>query len=139
VPAAVEARKRLLMGLALALSVAACSRSTSAPDQTESGVAAPPAGAASAVGATLPASSGHAGRDASIGGRIDDSVITTKVKAMLVADGEIKGSDINVETRNGDVVLSGFVDSEEQGEKAIDAVRRVNGVKEVDSRLSIRK
>jgi osmotically-inducible protein OsmY len=139
VPAIVDASKRFLIGLALGLSVTACSRSTSTPDQAESGVAALPTGAANAVGSMSSASSDRGGPDASIGSRIDDSVITTKVKAMLVADGEIKGSDISVETRNGEVVLSGFVDSAEQGEKAIDAARRVDGVKEVDSRLAVKK
>jgi hyperosmotically inducible periplasmic protein len=139
VPTIADASKCFLLGLALGLSVAACSRSTSTPEQAESGAAASPAGVADAVGLASSASSGRGAPDASIGSRIDDSVITTKVKATLVADGEIKGSNISVETRNGEVVLSGFVDSAEQGERAIGAARRVDGVKAVDSRLAVRK
>ena len=133
VTAIVDASKRFLIVLSLGLSVAACNRSTPPSDQAESGVAAPPAGVA-----RFSASSGRNG-DVSIGSRIDDSVITTKVKAALMKNGEIKGSDISVETRDGEVVLSGFVDSAEQGEKAIDAVSNVDGVKAVESKLAIRK
>ncbi len=134
VTAIVDASKRFLIVLSLGLSVAACNRSTPPSDQAESGVAAPPAGVA-----RFSASSGRNGADVSIGSRIDDSVITTKVKAALMKNGEIKGSDISVETRDGEVVLSGFVDSAEQGEKAIDAVSNVDGVKAVESKLAIRK
>jgi hypothetical protein len=139
VPAIVDASKPFLIALSLSLSVAACNRSTSPSDQAESGVAAPPADAANTAGSKFSVSSGRNGSDVSIGSRIDDSVITTKVKAALMRNGEIKGSDISVETRNGEVALSGFVDSAEQGEKAIDAVWNVDGVKAVESKLAIRK
>jgi hyperosmotically inducible periplasmic protein len=135
----VDASKLFLVALSLGLSVAACSRSTSTPDQAESGAAAPPAGAVNTIGSAASMSSGPGGSDSSIGSRIDDSVITTKVKAMLTANDDIKGSDISVETRNGAVVLSGFVDSAEQGEKAVGAVRNVDGVKSVGSKLAVRK
>ena len=45
------------------------------------------------------------------GGYIDDTVVTTKVKAQLLNDDSLKSTEINVETFKGKVQLSGFVSS----------------------------
>lgn len=45
------------------------------------------------------------------GGYIDDSVITTKVKSALLAEKDLKSTQISVETFKGRVQLSGFVNS----------------------------
>ncbi len=45
------------------------------------------------------------------GGYIDDTVITTKVKTALLAEKNLKSTQINVETFKGRVQLSGFVSS----------------------------
>ena len=50
---------------------------------------------------------------ANAGRVVDDSVITGKVKAALVADPTTKAHQISVETFKGVVQLSGFVDSSE--------------------------
>jgi osmotically-inducible protein OsmY len=70
---------------------------------------------------------------------VDDSVITTKVKAALLADPDIKSFDIAVETRKGEVQLSGFVDSQEQIDQAIAIVQKVDGVTSVGNAMSIKK
>ena len=44
-----------------------------------------------------------------IGTKIDDSVVTTAVKSAFLADAEVKSFDLKVETRKGEVQLSGFV------------------------------
>ena len=49
-----------------------------------------------------------------VGTEIDDSVITSSVKSALLADADIKSFDFKVETRKGEVLLSGYVDSQAQ-------------------------
>jgi len=60
---------------------------------------------------------------------IDDSAITTKVKAAIFNDPSLKVFQINVETFKGEVQLSGFVDSAQSVKKAGEVARGVNGVK----------
>src|SRR5436190_681410 len=52
------------------------------------------------------------------GGMVDDSTITAEVKSALVDDGELKSAhNINVNTKKGEVVLSGKGDSQDQIDK----------------------
>jgi osmotically-inducible protein OsmY len=74
----------------------------------------------------------------STGEYVDDSTITAKVKAALVADPVVKAAEVNVETFKHVVQLSGFVDSKEQEERAIQVARGVRGVKEVRSSLIVK-
>jgi osmotically-inducible protein OsmY len=69
---------------------------------------------------------------------VDDSVITTKVKAAFAADSTVKATQVNVETFKGTVQLSGFVDSRESAQKAVEVARGVKGVKSVKNDLVIR-
>lgn len=62
---------------------------------------------------------------------VDDSVITTKVKAAIFNEPTLKSSEINVETFKGTVQLSGFVNSAADQRKAIELARNVKGVKSV--------
>ncbi|MDP1548625.1 MAG: BON domain-containing protein [Nitrosomonas sp.] len=79
-------------------------------------------------------------KDTSVGAKIDDSVITTKVKAALISDPIIKNFDIGVVTRDGEVQLSGFVEDQTQVDRAIEVAREVEGVKNVlDDQVSIKK
>ena len=55
----------------------------------------------------------------STGEYVDDSVITTKVKSLLAADDFLKSFQIGVETYKGVVQLSGFVDSQNAVDKAV--------------------
>jgi len=70
---------------------------------------------------------------------IDDSIITTKVKTALLADADIKGSDINVETSQGEVLLSGFVKTEAQVDKAVKVAGTVEGVKKVTEKTVVKQ
>ncbi|MEP6663366.1 MAG: BON domain-containing protein [Verrucomicrobiota bacterium] len=74
----------------------------------------------------------------STGVAIDDAAITTKVKTELLADPDVKGLAVNVETFNGRVQLSGFVDSMAQKNKAAQVARRVNGVQWVKNDLVVK-
>lgn len=69
---------------------------------------------------------------------IDDSVITTKVKAALVGDPITKATEINVETFKGVVQLSGFVSSQAAVNKAVELARGVRGVKSVKNDMRIK-
>jgi len=67
----------------------------------------------------------------STGKYVDDSVITNKIKALLGADDFFKSFEISVETYQGTVQLSGFVNSQKAVDKADEIVRSVKGVKSI--------
>jgi osmotically-inducible protein OsmY len=69
---------------------------------------------------------------------VADSVITTKVKTELLAEPALKSLDVHVETTNGTVMLSGFVPSQAEVDKAVDVARNVKGVNKVQSALRIK-
>jgi len=69
---------------------------------------------------------------------LDDSVITTKVKAAVFNDPTLKVNEINVETFKGVVQLSGFVTSQADVDKAVQVARGVAGVKSVKNDMRIK-
>lgn len=73
------------------------------------------------------------------GSYFDDGWITTKVKASLVKDDLMNGLDIKVTTQNGVVQLSGFVESSEQAARAVHIASGVEGVKQLENNLLIKK
>ncbi|MDP2368156.1 BON domain-containing protein [Rhodoferax sp.] len=74
-----------------------------------------------------------------VGNKVDDSVVTTAVKAALLADARIKSLDIAVVTRKGEVQLSGFVDNQGQIDTAIELARAIDGVRSVNNEMSVKK
>jgi osmotically-inducible protein OsmY len=74
----------------------------------------------------------------STGEYADDSVITTKVKALLAEDDFLKSFQISVETYKGMVQLSGFVNSQQAVDKAGQIARSVKGVKSVKNNLIVK-
>ncbi len=71
----------------------------------------------------------------STGEYVDDSVLTTKVKAAILEEATLKTFQINVNTFKGVVQLSGFVDSAEYVTRAGEVAGHVPGVKEVKNDL----
>ena len=69
---------------------------------------------------------------------VDDTVITTKVKALILNDDSLKSSEINVETFKGVVQLSGFVNSNADINKAIEVTRKVKGVTSVKNDMRLK-
>ncbi len=67
----------------------------------------------------------------STGELLDDSVITTKVKAAIFNESSLKSAEINVETFKGVVQLSGFVSTEADIKKAAEVALNVKGVTSV--------
>jgi osmotically-inducible protein OsmY len=155
-------RKRLVLGVAIAgalsLLIAGCgknpeeqaaqpattSQAPTTPESattTEASGAAQPASTARAADQTSTAEAEDTAKPAttSVGTTIDDSVITAKVKAALLADPDIKSFDIAVETHKGEVQLSGFVDNQKQIDQAIEIAKNVDGVTNVGNAMSIKK
>ncbi|MGG7446248.1 molecular chaperone OsmY [Kosakonia oryzendophytica] len=73
-----------------------------------------------------------------VGGFMDDSTITAKVKAALVDHESIKSTDISVKTEKKVVTLSGFVESQAQAEQAVSVAKGVQGVASVSDKLHVR-
>lgn len=68
---------------------------------------------------------------------VDDSVITGQLKESLLGDPYLNNIDVAVVTRDGQVQLSGFVSNQDQADDVIAAARRIEGVKNVVSTLSV--
>ena len=75
----------------------------------------------------------------SVGTVVSDASISTKVKAALAGDPDVKATDVQVETFKGTVQLSGFVDSRENISRAVDLARRVDGVRDVKNDLIVKQ
>jgi hyperosmotically inducible protein len=69
---------------------------------------------------------------------VDDSVITTKVKAALLRQPKLKSLDVSVETLRGEVLLSGFVQDEGQRKMAVKTAQGVSGVASVKDAMLVR-
>lgn len=79
------------------------------------------------------------GGKTTVGNKLDDSIITTRVKAALLDEINLKSSRIAVITRKGEVQLSGFVDSRAQIDRAIAVAQAVAGVQGVTNEMSVNK
>ena len=69
---------------------------------------------------------------------VDDTVITTKVKAAIFNEPSLKSAEINVETFKGTVQLSGFVSSRADINKAVEVARGVKGVTSVKNDMRVK-
>ena len=69
---------------------------------------------------------------------VDDTVITTKVKAAMFNEPSLKSSEINVETFKGKVQLSGFVNSQGDINRAVELARTVKGVSSVSNDMKLK-
>jgi osmotically-inducible protein OsmY len=75
----------------------------------------------------------------SAGQYIDDTTITTSVKAKLTAEKAANFTRIDVDTTNQVVTLNGIVESADQKAKAEQLAREVGGVRSVKNNLQIQK
>lgn len=67
-----------------------------------------------------------------------DPAITARVKTALMADEQVKGLRIDVDTRDAQVTLQGALDSDEQVARAMEVARGVAGVRDVINRLTVK-
>ena len=73
-----------------------------------------------------------------MGAYVDDTAITTAVKARFVESKQVAASSISVETLNGTVMLSGFSTSLNEKNVAGELARTVNGVRAVQNQIAVR-
>lgn len=74
----------------------------------------------------------------SVGQYVDDTTITTRVKARFAEDPGVSAMRIQVETLNGTVQLSGFAASQAEKDKAAQLARGVSDVKDVRNNIVVR-
>ena len=70
--------------------------------------------------------------------RPSDAAITGKVKTQLLADPDVKGLAIDVDTKDGVVTLNGSADKAGNADKAVSIAKGVDGVKSVDNKLTVK-
>jgi osmotically-inducible protein OsmY len=76
--------------------------------------------------------------DRTAGQVVDDKTLTANVKVALSQNPDYKFPDITVDTMNGTVQLSGFVNTSDQKSKAVEVAKGVQGVKNVDDKTSVK-
>jgi osmotically-inducible protein OsmY len=89
------------------------------------------------IASVLAACAGTPTRE-STGEYVDDTLITSKVKAKFVESKDVSAAAVNVETFKGVVQLSGFVSSPDERTKAEDLAREVQGVKQVRNDIRLK-
>jgi hyperosmotically inducible periplasmic protein len=85
-----------------------------------------------------PLFTGCATEQRTAGQTVDDASITAKVKSQLLAEPQVSGLNVNVTTYQGQVQLSGYVDSADQRAKAEQIAKNVSGVKSVSNDLIVK-
>ncbi len=68
---------------------------------------------------------------------VDDATISTKVKALLFDDDQVSGFAISVKTFEGEVTLTGGVETEQQRQRAGELARSVDGVRQVNNLIKV--
>ena len=66
-----------------------------------------------------------------------DATLTARIKSKLIANGNVSGLSVDVDTRGGNVTLSGTVDSEEEKDLIGSIARNTDGATSVDNQLRV--
>jgi osmotically-inducible protein OsmY len=74
----------------------------------------------------------------SVGAYVDDTSITTAIKAHFIENKIVDAAAISVETLNGTVMLSGFAKSTQERNNAESIARQTKGVKMVKNEIAVR-
>ena len=74
-----------------------------------------------------------------LGETVDDGALTAKIKSKMALDDYVEARDINVDTSNAIVTLTGDVGSVEQRDRALRLARETEGVTKVVDRLRVRR
>lgn len=69
--------------------------------------------------------------------KVDDAMLTAKIKTQMTADGRVSPTRVNVDTLNGVVTLKGEVPTQQEKDAAEAVARSVTGVKRVDNQLVV--
>lgn len=94
--------------------------------------------AMSCAAVTLTTGCASTATQSSIGETLDDSVITTKIKAAFVEDKSVDALNIAVETFKGTVKLSGFANNATEINRALELTWAVKGVKSVKNDIRLK-
>ena len=70
-----------------------------------------------------------------VGTTIDDAMITSSVKSSLISDDLVDAFEIDVDTHRGNVMLSGFVETDNQIDRAVEIAKKTEGVQKVINKL----
>ena len=70
--------------------------------------------------------------------KVDDMALAANVKSALEADDSLRSFNIGIETRDGVVILSGWVSSQDAVVKAVQIARSVKGARSVENNLSVK-
>lgn len=132
---------KLLTVSAVAIAISALAACNRAETPMEAPATAPPVSApAPEVPAPVaPAPSASTAPSTTVGEKIDDTVVTTKVKTALLADDTVKGTDIKVETVQGEVRLTGDVETQAQIDRAVEVAKGVEGAARVQNGMVLKK
>jgi hyperosmotically inducible protein len=87
------------------------------------------------VGAEVSQKAAKAAAEA--GAAIEEGSLTAKIKAKMALDDKVHANDINVDTKDGVVTLSGDVSSEMEHQRAVLLARETNGVRSVVDKLRV--
>ena len=68
----------------------------------------------------------------------DDSTISNSIRARFIEDPMVHFGDVGVTTQNGNVRLTGRVNSERERQRAAQIARGVKGVRSVDNEIAVR-
>ena len=90
-----------------------------------------------AIAAAISGCAAFSGRETA-GEYLDDTTVTSRVKAEIFKDSTLKTMEISVETMQDEVQLSGFVDSSQSKTRAGDIARNVEGVHGLRNNLVVR-
>ena len=74
---------------------------------------------------------------ATVGCAQSDAGITTAVKGKLIADDLVKARQINVDTKDKVVTLTGQVQSQAEESRALQIARETNGVRDVVDQINV--
>jgi len=96
-------------------------------------------GAAASSAVASVRESARSGALADAGHAAGDAAITAKIKAALLVDKDVKGLQVDVNTRDGAVTLTGAAETQPNLDRAADIARRIDGVKSVQNRMMVKK
>jgi len=133
-----KSRLLLMLCLCLAAGLSACNKPAN-NNQTSGANQSSGTTQSSTAGESPSAAKPDASGSSVVGTKMDDAAITAKVKAAMLADSDVKGMQINVDTTNGDVKLSGSVDNQTQIDRAVEIARKTEGVANVTNQLTLKQ
>jgi hyperosmotically inducible periplasmic protein len=83
--------------------------------------------------------SGGGGNVARVNQTLDDATVQTRVKTAILNDPLVGGDQIDVQSENGVVTLSGIIKAPDHEARAAELARKVGGVKDVKTSLKVQQ